>query len=172
MTRKSVLLSLALLVSLPLSCAVYSEVKVDRPPKEGGLEAELWWERTVDSLPLNFLAVYAAASEVHLKKKTSTVYVDWYDGIVKGGVTQHELQIPSPPPDMAFSRIRERLKDYKPAEDKTPDRRHDHVIVAEQCQVCTYPQAMDIWHDADKKINPAKAKPPSTAPATRPANVP
>jgi hypothetical protein len=157
MTRKSVFVLLAVCVCVPLSCNLLAEVHVDAPPKEHDA-AERWWDKTVDSLPLPFLAAYAEASEVHLKKKTSTTYIDWYQGFGNGGVVQQELQLPSPPPERTFARIRERLKGFKVGATSAPDRRQDHVIMAEECQGCSLHEAMEVWHDAVKKIGPPKAK--------------
>jgi hypothetical protein len=164
MTRKLALfLALALLIGLPVSCAMFAMPVVDAPPR-GPAAADEWWTQTIDRLPLNFLAVYAAASEVHLKNATTVTYVDWYDYPGTLGVVQHELRLPSPPPEAAMARIRERLQGFKPAE-AAPERRNDRVIAAEECQGCSYPQAMDVWHEADQKINPAKLK--GTAPAVK-----
>ena len=171
MTRKSVFLSLALLVCLPLSCTVLTETHVDAPPKEGGAAADKWWETTVDSLPLPFLAVYAEVSDIHLRKKTSATYIDWYEGAAMGvNVSQCELQLPSPPPPAAFARMRERLQGFKVTpEALAADRRKDHVIMAEACQGCALHQAMELWLNAEKKVNPTKVKPVvPTIPATRP----
>jgi hypothetical protein len=170
MTRKSLLGLLALGLCLPLSCNVVPEVRVEVPPKEGGAAAEQWWEKTVDSLPLPFLAAYAEASETHRKKKTSTTYIDWYQAFGKYGMVQQELHLPTPPPEAAFARIRERVKDFKVGAPAAPDKRQDHIVMAEDCQGCALHQAMEVWHDALKKVGlPVPHEPEHSPPTTKPS---
>jgi len=166
MTRMSVLLALALLVCVPLACTFLTEVRISAPPKGSGAEADRWWQETVDGLPLNFLAVYAETSAVHLKKGTAATYVDWYQSPTTADFCQYELRLPSPPPEAASTRIKERLQSFKPAKEAdASDRRQDHVIAAEDMQGCSYHQAMDVWHAAEKKLTPWKVKvPPTTTP--------
>ena len=163
MTRTSLLLALALLVCLPLACTFLTEVRVSAPPT-GGADADRWWRETVDALPPNFLAVYAEASAVHLKKGTAATYIDWYRTPATTDFAQYELRLSSPPPEAALARIKERLQSFKPAKEAdAADRRQDRVIAAEDLQGCSYHQAMDVWHAAEKKLTPWKIKaPPAT----------
>ena len=158
MTRKSMQFGLALLVCLPLACALHPEVRVNAPPKTAGVDADRWWEKTVDQLPLPFLAIYAEASEVHQRKSTGATYIDWYKGSTDAGVCQYELQLPTPPPELALARVRERLKGFKADDLPIPDERQDHVVMAEACRGCTLEQALDVWRDAHKKLNPTRLK--------------
>src|SRR5947209_14351724 len=159
MTRTSILVTLALLLCVPLACTFLTEVHVSAPPRGDGADAARWWQETVDGLPLNFLAVYAEASAVHLKKGTAATYVDWHQSPATADLCQYELRLPSPPPEAALARIKDRLQSFKPAKEAdAADHRQDHVIAAEDMQGCSYHHAMEVWHAAQKKLTPWKVK--------------
>ncbi|HEY7309348.1 MAG TPA: hypothetical protein VH643_08335 [Gemmataceae bacterium] len=179
MIRKWVLLFLPIFCCLALSCIGGDQYMTDEPPAKAK-ELARWWQEKIDNMPLPDLAIYAEASEAHQRGGTAATYVDFFMGRTMGGTHYYTFRLPCPPPDHAFARMRQRLKDHQitasldkllygpppltpPGPDHQPEitaspdksvAHHFDWFPAEDCRGCTPERAKAIWEEAKKKVCP------------------
>jgi len=129
------------------------EHKIDSPPNQPTASTIQWWNATIDRLPVGFLAVYTEVSEIHLRQRTAATYVQEVPTQTKAGWSITQFRLPSPPPQYAVARIKQRLNNYKIGREDTVTLTPGSNLVAEECRGCTEIQAMMLWHQAESKVH-------------------
>lgn len=156
MIRKWALLFLPIFCCFALSCKGFDQEVIDEPPARAK-ELARWWQEKIDNMPLPLLAVYAEASEAHRRGGSAATYVDFFQGRTMVGWYRHTSRLPCPPPEHAFARMRQRLKDHQSEITASLDESAAHQFDsgwAEDCRGCTPERAKAIWEEAKAKVCP------------------
>src|SRR5262245_4827668 len=94
------ILLLAGVLMIPVSCMPFDHEKVERPPESADAAVE-WWKTTIEKAPLEFLAAFTEATDLHRKRGTSATYEVLAIPLGKAAGTpdtvSYRLPCPSPP---------------------------------------------------------------------------
>jgi hypothetical protein len=138
----------AVLVALmPTSCTSFDHETVLRTPDKQDSAAD-WWKDTIQTVPLEFLAVFTEVTDRHRALHTSAIYEVHGDRCETcGGINQEKwftYLLPCPPPEDADALMRQRLTGYTFSRSKCQWR----AVSARHCNGCSAKQAMVIWEEA------------------------